>query len=148
MTDAVLADIAFLDAFLNIAIPPDPSRNLPGAGTLGLSPAIVAELRTDAMLGPMVEGGLRAVRDAALAEHPDGLVGITSDAATRLAQTQLASNPFVMMGLLRYVYPAYYQHPDVLRGIGEEARPPFPQGFTVEPTDPALLEKLEARRKS
>ena len=62
-------------------------------------------------------------------------------------QAQVSANPFFMMGLLRYVYPAYYAHPQVLKGIGEAARPPFPEGFEVEPTDPALLEKLEQRTK-
>jgi hypothetical protein len=148
MSDSVLSDTAFLDAFLNVAVPPDESRSLPGAGDLGLASAVVTGLQSDAMLGPMAESGLRAVRDAALAQHPDGLTRMAREAASELVQTTLSSSPFVMMGLLRYVYPAYYQHPDVLRGIGEEPRPPFPQGFTVEPTDPALLDALRARAKT
>jgi hypothetical protein len=45
------------------------------------------------------------------------------------------------------VYPAYYAEARVLAGIGEAARPPFPEGFEVEPTDPALLAALAARAK-
>ena len=65
----------------------------------------------------------------------------------KLLQPQISANPFFMMGLLRYLYPAYYQHPQVLEGIGEPPRPPFPQGFDVEATDATLLEKLQARRR-
>jgi hypothetical protein len=70
------------------------------------------------------------------------------EAATQFVREQLSANPMLMLGLLRHVYPAYYAHPQVLAGIGEPPRPPFPEGFEVEPTDPALLEELQARRKT
>ena len=148
MTDSpgALNDLAFMDALLNLAIPPNASGTLPGAGTLGLSPAVVSGLQADPMLGPMVRGALEAVWTAALSEHPDGLPGMTAEAGARLLRDQLEANPFVMMGLLRYLYPAYYQHPQVLTGIGRAARPPFPEGFEVEATDAGLMAKLEARR--
>jgi hypothetical protein len=146
--DSALGDSAFMDAFLDVAVPPDASRNLPGAGTLDLTAEVVTGLRADTMLGPMVESGLQAVRAAAVARNTGGLAGMSLEEATKLAQDELTTMPFVMMGLLRYVYPAYYQHPAVLRGIGETARPPYPEGFDVEPTDPELLETLEARGKS
>jgi hypothetical protein len=73
---------------------------------------------------------------------------MTREAGKQLVETTLSSNPFVMMGLLRYLYPAYYAHPRVLEGIGEPPRPPFPEGFDVEATDAGLLEKLQARRRS
>jgi hypothetical protein len=145
---SALNDPEFMDALLNISIPPDSSRNLPGAGTLGLSPAVAPALQADPLLGPMVVAGLEAVRSAALAQHPDGLSGMTPEAGSKLVGALLSAHPFLMMGLLRYVCPAYYQHPQVLKGIGAEPRPPFPKGFAVEPTDPALMEKLQARRKT
>jgi hypothetical protein len=148
MTDTpALNDLAFMDALLDLVIPPNPSGSLPGAGTLGISPAVSTGLQSDPMLGPMIGAGVQAIREAALAQHPDGLASMTGEDGARLVQAQVSANPFFMMGLLRYVYPAYYGHPQVLKGIGEVTRPPFPEGFEVEPTDPALLEKLQARRK-
>ena len=141
-TRAALDDHDFMKALLDLVIPPSPSGELPGAGALGLEPAVATALQADPMLGPMVEAGALAVREAALAEHPEGLPGMAPQAATMVLQVQL----FLMMGLLRYVYPAYYQHPRVLEGIGEPPRPPFPEGFDVEATDAELLEKLRARR--
>ena len=145
-TTAALDDQNFMKALLDLVIPPSPSGELPGAGALGLEPAVATALQADPMLGPMVEAGALAVREAALAEHPEGLPGMAPQAATMVLQAQLTVHPFLIMGLLRYVYPAYYQHPRVLEGIGEPPRPPFPEGFDVERTDAALLDKLRARR--
>jgi len=143
-----LNDQKFMDALLNLVIPPSVSGSLPGAGTLGLSLAVAAGLQADPLLGPLVNGGVQAIWEAALSQHPNGLAGMTPEAGTKLVQTQVSANPFFMMGMLRYLYPAYYQHPLVLRGIGEAPRPPFPEGFDVEATDGRLLEKLQARRRT
>lgn len=142
-----LDDDGFMKALLNLVVPPSPSGDLPGAGSLGLEAAIGQGVRADPLLGSMVEPGLEAVRDAALSDHPDGLAGMTPEARTKLVEAQVASNPMLMMGLLRHLYPVYYGHPKVLEGIGEPPRPPFPEGFEVEATDPELLEKLRARQK-
>jgi hypothetical protein len=143
-----LNDQAFMDALLNLVIPPNASGILPGAGALGLSHAVATGLQADPLLGPMVKGGVQAIWEAALSQHPDGLPGMAPEAGTKLVQAQVSANPFFMMGMLRYLYPAYYQHPQVLRGIGEVPRPPFPEGFDVEATDARLLEKLQARRRA
>lgn len=143
-----LHDQDFMKALFNLMIPPDGSQELPSAGTLGLEKSVARAIQSDAMLGPMVEAGAQAVREAALAQHPGGLSGMSSEEGTKLVEAQLSAHPVLAMGLLRYLYPAYYQHPRVLEGIGEPPRPPFPEGFEVEATDPALLEKLQARRKA
>jgi hypothetical protein len=145
---AALNDLAFMDALLNLVIPPDGSGRLPGAGALGLSAAVAAALQADPLLGKLVEAGVRELREAALSSHPEGLSGMTPEAGTKLVETQLSGQPFVIMGILRYLYPAYYQHPLVLTGIGEAPRPPFPEGFDVEATDAGLLERLQARRRT
>jgi hypothetical protein len=147
-TTAALDDHDFMKALLNLVIPPSASGDLPGAGALGLEPTVATALQADPLLGPMVEAAAQAVRAAALTEHPAGLADMSPEAGTKIVEAQLTSHPFLIMGLLRYLYPAYYQQPQVLEGIGEPPRPPFPDGFDVEPTDPALLEKLKARQKA
>ncbi len=149
---AALNDPAFMKALLDLLIPPGASDDrpgaddLPGAGALGLSAGVVTALQADPLLGPLVEAGAQALREAALSQHPQGLSGMTSQAGTKLVETQLtSSHPLLIMGLSRYLYPAYYAHPRVLQGIGEPPRPPFPDGFEIEATAPELLEKLRAR---
>ena len=146
---AALDDQDFMDALFDIVIPPSASGDMPGAGTLGLSAAVATALRADPLLGPLVEAGVQAVREAALTQHPEGLPSMTPQAGTKVIEAQLnSSHPLLIMGLARYLYAAYYQHPRILEGIGELPRPPFPEGFDVEETDAGLLEKLQARRKT
>lgn len=149
MTDATKAldDRDFMSALLDIVIPASASGELPGAGSLGLERDVATGLRADPMLGPVVEPDLDKLREVALAEHPGGLQGMTAEDGARLVEAQVASNPFLMLGLLRHLYPAYYRQPQVLEGIGEPPRPPFPEGFDVEATDAGLLEILEGRRR-
>lgn len=142
-----LNDQEFMGALLNILIPPNTSGSLPGAGALGLTPVVATGLQADPLLGPMVEAAVKALREEALSQHPAGLLGMTPEAGSKLIKAQVSANPFFMIGMLRYLYPAYYQHPEVLIGIGEGPRPPFPNGFDVEATDAVLLEKLQARRR-
>lgn len=146
-TPAALSDAGFMKALLDLVIPPSASADLPGAGELGLSAAVATALQADPMLGPLVEAGAQALREAALSQHPNGLSGMTPQAGAKLIEDQLVAHPALIMGLLRYLYPTYYQHPQVLVGIGEPPRPPFPEGFEVEATDTGLLEKLQTRRK-
>ena len=139
-------DLPFMQAFLDLVIPPGEDGRMPGAGSLGLAPEVGARLEGDPLLGPLVQAGLQAVRDAAFARDPGGLPGLPPRARLEVVEAQLAAHPVLMMGVARYLYPAYYQHPLVLEGIGEPPRPPFPEGFEVEPTDAHLLAKLRKRK--
>jgi hypothetical protein len=141
---SALDDLAFMKALLDVLIPP--SETLPGAGALDLAPTVVSALQGDPMLGPVVEAGARAVREAAFSQHPEGLAGMAPQDGAKVVEAQVDAHPLFILGILRYLYPAYYQHPRVLEGIGEPPRPPFPEGFEVEATDAELLEKLRARR--
>lgn len=141
-----LDDHDFLDAVFNVVLPESPSGDLPAAGDLGLAPAVAAGLRADPLLGPLVEAGLGNLRNPALADGPPQ-PDWTSPLASEYFRSRLSEQPFVVMGLLRYLYPAYYGHPRVLAAIGEVTRPPFPEGFEVEPTDPELIRRLESRRQ-
>ncbi len=145
---AALDDQDLMNALFDLVIPPSASGELPGAGTLGLSAAVATVLQADPLLGPLVEAGVQAVREAALSQHPEGLSGMAPQAGAKVVEAQLATHPLLIMGILRYLYPAYYQHPRILEGIGEPPRPPFPEGFDVEATDAELLEKLRARRRA
>jgi hypothetical protein len=144
---SALDDTAFMDALLSVLVPANPPGGLPAAGTLGLAAQVASGLKSDPMLGPMVGPGAQAIREAALAAHPDGLPGMPPEEAKQLIGERLAANPAVVLGLLRYLYPAYYGHPRVLEGIGEPPRPPFPEGFEVEPTDAELLDLLKERAR-
>ncbi|KKK91867.1 hypothetical protein LCGC14_2708650, partial [marine sediment metagenome] len=49
-TTAALDDHDFMKALLDLVIPPSPSGELPGAGALGLEPAVATALQADPIL--------------------------------------------------------------------------------------------------
>ena len=147
-TPSALNDPEFMKALLDLVIPPSRSGDLLGAGALGLSATVVTALQADSAIGPLVEAGTQAVQESALSQHPEGLAGMAPQARAEVVEAQLATHPLLIMGISRDLYPAYYQHPRVLEDIGEQPRPPFPEGFDVEATDADLLEKLRERRKA
>ncbi|MBI5946655.1 MAG: gluconate 2-dehydrogenase subunit 3 family protein [Chloroflexi bacterium] len=143
-----VSDEAFLDAVLDVVIPPGGDGRMPGAGTLGIESIVAAAVAVDAMLGPLVRAGLSAVQEAAVARDPNGFTALTPAARLEVVEAAAESHPFLMLGLVRYLYPAYYAHPRVLAAIGEPPRAPFPEGYEIEPTDPLLLEGLQRRRRA
>ncbi len=141
-----LHDTDFMRTLLDIVIPPSPDGVMPGAGSLGLGPAVGSRIEVDAISGPIVTVGLLAVREAAAAKNPRGLEALSEDERLEVVSGALVDHPRLMIALARHLYPAYYQTPEVLVAIGEPARPPFPEGFDIEPTSEALLATLDARR--
>ena len=142
-----LTDMAFMRAFLDTVIPPGRDGRMPGAGTLGLEEAVAAAVDSDARSGPLVRAGLAAVEaSAASPTGAGGFVALDPAQRARVLEGVLSEHPMLVNAVARHLYLAYYQHPTVLVAIGEPARPPFPEGFTVEPTDPDLLARLISRR--
>ena len=133
-------------AVLDLVIPPRADGVLPGAGALGLGGEVAEQLRADTSDGPGVAAGLAAVQASARARDAEGFTALSAVAQLAVLQSQLPEHPALIPGLIRYVYVAYYQHPTVLGGLEQPARAPFPEGFDVEETDPALLALLESRR--
>ena len=47
--------------------------------------------------------------------------------------------------VLFHAYIGYYQHREVLRGLGREPRPPHPLGYEMAPDDLTLLDDVRRR---
>ncbi len=135
---SALRDAVFLSALLNTLIPP--RGVMPGAGGLGIEFAVADAIAADGQPGQSVIAEL-----ARLEERNPGFARLV--AAERPSLVEAALNPAALRVVLRHVYLAYYQHPAVLAALGEPPRPPFPEGFEIEPTDPELLAAIQARKK-
>ena len=134
-----LRDEAFLSAVLDTLIPPGTgSRPMPGAGGIGIEAAVAQAISTDAQGGATITASLDALRQQA-----PGFANLAPPERVALIETL---EPAALRALLRDVYLAYYQHPTTLAALGEPPRPPFPEGFELEPTAPELLAALERRR--
>ncbi len=143
-----LNDSAFMAAFLDIVIPPSKDGSRPGAGSLGLGRDLAESLNADDQLGPLVSGGLQALRAAAKDQDPGGFTALPVESRQRTVSAVVADQPFLMLGVVRYLYLSYYQHPQVLAGLGDPPRPPFPEGYVVEDTDLKLMDSLEKRKQT
>lgn len=141
-----LQDTELVGAILDLLIPPRADGRLPGGGALGLAATVAADLSADPSYGPRVESGLAAVRDAARERDPEGFLALAGEDRLAVFRAQQQEHPALERGLTHYLYLAYYQHPAVLAGLDQPARPPFPEGYEIEPTDPELLALLESRR--
>ena len=138
-----LDDSGFLRALLNLVIPPE--GGMPGAGDLDLWPAVAGPLSSDAGAFAELTAGLESVRKAALARDGGGLASLSATDALEIVQSVSTAHPALMPALARAAIMAYYQQPAVLVALGEPARPPFPEGFDLEPISPEWLALLQQR---
>ena len=129
-----------LSAIAAIMIPASAVYAVPAADDA----AIMADVVTS--VGPDFEAVC-----AALAEL-SGLSG-GSFAALEPARRTVVATRFLngdsapLATLARVILQCYYRDDRVMRSLGLEARPPFPQGHSLEQGDWSLLEPVRARAK-
>jgi hypothetical protein len=147
--EAIAADLSHedelaLSCVLDEIIPPSADGRLPGAGELGLVSVIREELRKSPDLRLAVSQGLAALDELSRAR---GGAFPSLDARDRLEVMNelVTAQPAFLPGLIFHTYCAYYQAPRVVEGLGLEARPPHPQGYTLESGDLGLLDPVRQR---
>lgn len=134
-TDAQQATLAAVAAAM---IPAAPERDLPAADDPAILADILASVGRDAaamgraldLLTGAAKGDPGALRDAA--------------PGTLLARFR-ADHPSLAAVLELAVAQCYYRDDRVLRAIGMEPRPPFPNGYPLEQGDWSLLDPVRAR---
>ena len=123
-----------LASLLDELLPPREDARLTGAGGLGLAAAVDAA---------SLSSPLRPALSAELTSLASGDFAALARAEKRARLEALAKqSPELFQLLLRHAYGAYYTHPSVVAALGLPARPPFPKGYEVPPTDFSLLAVL------
>ncbi len=145
-------DVAFsaeeesvLVRLLDVIIPPDSERRLPGAGSLGLTASIARTAERTPMVRPVLEYGLSALADLARKRTPAGFAALSAVEAKEVWEQFAATDEFFTPAFLFLVYASYYQHPRVVETLGLESRAPHPKGYTVEESDWTLLDPVRRR---
>ena len=128
-----------LASLLDEVLPPREDAGLAGAGGLGLAAAVDAA-SSGSPLRPALSAAL-----ATLAS--DGFAALAKDQKRARLEALAKQSPDLFQLLLRHAYGAYYTHPSVVAALGLPARPPFPQGYTVPPTDFSLLDPVRRRAR-
>lgn len=135
-------EITALTALLDELVPPSPERGLPGAGELGLAHELVERVPE---LLPMLRPGLAALDEEARRRGAGSFAALARPERAAAIREREAQDAGFLPGLLYHGYARYYQHPRVLEALGLEARPPYPQGYAMEPTDPERLAAMRRR---
>jgi hypothetical protein len=130
---------------LDLIVPPDGDRGLPGAGALGLTGGIARTVQQTPMVRPVVEYGLSALAELAGKRRPTGFAALSADEVKEVWEEFTATDQFFLPAFLFLVYSSYYQHPRVVEALGLEARAPHPKGYTVEESDWTLLDPVRRR---
>jgi hypothetical protein len=121
-----------------IMIPADDALRVPGANDPAIFADIAATLGRDTA---DVRTALAELSD--LGGGPfDGLDDATAEA---VAMRWLAGDGLSVRVLGRVVLAAYYRDDRVVRSLGRDARPPFPEGHVLPDGDWALLDAVKGR---
>ena len=128
-----------LSAFAGTMIPASARYGVPGAD----DPTIFADIARS--LGRDHGDVLAALeRLAALASGP--FADATADRRMEIAAAFRAEGGPALAAITRLILLCYYRDDRVMRSLGQEPRPPFPKGHTVEQGDWSLLDPVKARK--
>ncbi len=138
LTPAQEADLAAIAGFI---IPASDEFDVPGADDPAIQADMLATFGRDA---PLVREALDVL--ARLAGAPLGDLDPARREAVALA-LRAVGGPAVA-ALTRVVLQCYYRDDRVVRSLGLEPRPPYPQGHVLPDGDWSLLDPVRARPPS
>lgn len=126
---------SMFESLLDQLIPPNPARQVPGAGELGIAATLEQQTHKDLTF-----------RDVVAQLLDEGLAGEDTDLGTHLSAKRVAQlehdKPAPFAELLRATYMAYYSRPDIREVLGLSPRPTQPRGYDVPIEPPELLGAL------
>ena len=138
LTPAQRDDLRVIAAMI---IPASSEYNVPGADDPAIQADMTATLGRDTAVVSTALDHL-----ARLAGKP--LAALDADRREAVAKEFRASGGTPAATLTRVVLQCYYRDDRVLRSLGLELRPPFPQGYVLELGDWSLLDPVKKRLPS
>ena len=131
-----------LTSLLNLIIPASEDGKMPGANDV----VDFSFINNENLLSLIKEGLIRII------DESNNQYGQEFSALSVAEQLEIVNG--LKRKLFRFftdlttqVVQYYYQHDDILKAIGLDARPPFPKGYDVEEGDILLLEPVFLRGK-
>lgn len=126
---------AALVALLNLLIPPDPVRGLPGGSGVGFCP------------GPLADECLKVLENASREKFGMQFWALKDEEKSSLLSGITRAQKTWFLRLLKQLVEHYYLQPIVAAQREGGGRPPFPDGYHVEEGDLMLLEPVFSRGK-
>ncbi|MEW6268857.1 MAG: hypothetical protein AB1689_06115 [Thermodesulfobacteriota bacterium] len=140
-------ELRTLAALLDEIVPPSADGRLPGGGTLVGSEHLEATLRLLPGLDLGILQAVKAADEEARKRDAASFAALPHDARLALLGELGARDPGFLPSLTFLAYASYYQDARVLGALGFEARPPHPEGFTLDDGDLELLAPVRRRGK-
>ena len=131
-----------LTALLDTLIPESEDGRLPGAGQLGLARAL-AEQEPD--LRPLISQGVAALDALAAQRGAASFAELPAQERGELVAAYASEGAPLIPALVFHTYTRYYQERRVVEALGLDHRPPYPEGFPMQPTDTKLFENVRQR---
>jgi hypothetical protein len=128
-----------LRAFAATMIPASAAYGVPGADDEAIFADIVRSLERD-----RDDIGAALQRLAALAGGP--FADLATDRRMEVANAFRAEGGPLLLAITRVILLCYYRDDRVMHALGQESRPPFPKGHTVEQGDWSLLDPVKTRQ--
>lgn len=137
------AQLELATQVLNRLVPPH--HGLPGTGDVGVIGFMDRAGGASLPLRRVLTDVLAAIEAISQADYAASFGSLSIDRKTSVLQQIESANGPDFTELLRRTYAGYYSEPTVLDALGIDARPPQPRGYSLEPFDTAILERVRKR---
>lgn len=138
-------EMRLLTSVLDEIIPPSGDGRFPGAGALGLADFVEQTLQSTPELRPAIAQGLSALEELARSRDPAGFAALAGQEKRDVLNELSTTQPAFLPVLILQTYAGYYQNARVVEALGLEARPPYPEGYELEPGDLTPLDRVRRR---
>jgi hypothetical protein len=140
--DITDAECQSLKILANMIIPASDEFGLPGADDGAIFADILA---TAGARHEQVSAALSALEGLAMENHGNDFAALAPAQRDGLVEAFRRLHPVAADLLATITVQCYYRDERVMRALDMEARPPFPDGFTVDEGDWSLLNPVRER---
>ena len=149
MPDTIATDNPFSDderrtllALVGAVIPVSVEQGLPGADDADIAADIFATARP---YQATIANALRHIESVAAERHDAAYADLDAATRAKLASDLSGSRSAGVGTLVTITVQCYYRDDRVMRSLGMEPRPPFPDGFDIPQGDWSLLDPVRHR---
>jgi|TARA_B100000902_G_scaffold362634_1_gene381040 hypothetical protein len=133
-----------LKLLLNMIIPPNKEKGMPGAGELGFV-HYVREFASDQI--EAIKSELDMLGQESQDQYNSTFADLSQNEREFLVDLQRKKNAQFAQSIVVQTMACYYQDDKVMIALGIEARPPFPKGNEVTSGDLSLLNPVRERKQ-
>ena len=137
------SQVDLVTAVVDRLIPP--TEGFPGAGEVEVADYLDRVVGKSVGLRRLFGQGMAQIQIVSQAQFQADFVALDQDQKVKVLQEAETKEPEFFDALVQHTYNGYYTHPKVKALLGEDVRPPQPEGYPLEGGDFAGLEAVKGR---